>query len=133
MKKEELTDILRAAATAAGYVFHTGAAHRMNGSVRVYPAAWLEPPALSSAEGRTEGDVTYRVTLHMMALPASADREALWDELVEDALALARAAAADRAVCKVSKISCTPSEQSLTAHGEVSVTLVCDITMWYYL
>ena len=133
MKREELTDLLSAAAIGAGYTFHTGAAHRMNGTLRVYPAAWLEPPVLKSAEGRTEGDLTYRVTLHMMALPSSAAKEALWTGLEEDALAVAKAAAANPAVRQVSGIGCTPGEQSLTAHGEVSVTLTCDITMWYYI
>lgn len=105
----------------------------MNGSVRVYPAAWLEPPLLKSAEGRTEGDLTYRVTLHMMALPSLSAGEALWSGLEEDALSVARAAAANPAVRRVSNVSCTPAGQSLTAHGEVSVTLQCDITMWYYI
>ncbi len=133
MKKEELTDILRAAATGAGYAFHTGAAHRMNGAIRVYPAAWLEPPVLKSAEGRMEGDLTYRVTLHMMALPASADKEALWTKLEEDALAVARAIASNPAVSRIADISYAPAEQSLTAHGEVSIALACDIAMWYYI
>ncbi len=133
MKREELTDVLRTAAADAGYAFHTGAAHRMNGSVRIYPAAWLEPLVLKSAKGRTEGDLTYRVTLHMMALPASAEREALWTGLEEDALAIARAAASNPAVRQAANIACTPAEQSLTTHGEVSVTLACDITMWYYI
>ncbi len=133
MKREELTEVLCAAASHAGYTFHTGAAHRMNGTIRVYPAAWLEPPVLKSSEGRREGDVTYRVSLHLMALPSSADRESLWTGLEEDALSIARAAASNPAVRQVSNISCTPAGQSLTAHGEVSVTLACDVTMWYYI
>lgn len=117
----------------SGYAFHTGPAHRINGEVRVYPAAWLEPPVLSSSEGRTEGDITYRTTLHLMALPATVEeRESLWTALEADAIAVSRRLMADSRVCEVSKISCIPAAQSLTAHGEVSVTLACDVKMWYY-
>ncbi len=133
MKREELTAVIRTAATDAGYAFHTGAAHRMNGTIRVYPAAWLEPPVLKSAEGRAEGDLTYRVTMHLMALPSSAEKGTLWTWLEEDALAVMRAAAVNPSVRQVANIFCEPAEQSLTAHGEVSMTLVCDITMWFYI
>jgi hypothetical protein len=133
MKKEKLTDVLRAAATSAGYAFHTGLAHRMNGSVRVYPAVWLEQPVLKSIAGRTEGEATYRTTIHVMSLPSATGKEAVWARLEQDALAIVRSATADDAVCRTGSISCTPAEGSLTVHGECSVTLMCDITLWYYI
>lgn len=172
-----------AAATAAGYAFHTGLPHRINSTVRTYPAAWLEPPVLRSVAGRTEGSVTYRTVIRLMALPgsppyvptpapersspatglddtrlsdaestrtqaagspfssaakgstpqqAAATKETLWAQLETAALGMARAVAADPAVQQIENISCIPAEGSLTAHGEISATLTCDITLWYY-
>lgn len=132
MKRNELTEALRAASGAEGYAFHTGPARLINGEVRIYPAVWLEPPAILSAAGRCEGDIAYRITAHLMTLPAKADeRETLWAKLERDALAIARRLTADACIRDVSGISSTPAARSLTVHGEVSVTIKCDVTVWY--
>lgn len=131
MKREKLTEVLRCAAADAGYAFHTGPLHLMSAGVRVYPAAWLEPPVLKSAKGRAEGVAVYRVTMHMMSLPAASGKEQLRSGLEDDAVAAAKAIAANEAVCGVSDISCTTAERSLSTHGEVSVTLTCDVSMWF--
>lgn len=134
MKKNELIGAFRQAAMASGYAFATGQPHRINGEVRVYPAAWLEPAVLKSAEGRTEGCVVYRAVMHLMELPSQAgQQESLQAALEADALAIVRSVGADENVCEVSAVSCTPGAQSLTAHGEVSVTLSCDVCMWFYV
>jgi hypothetical protein len=133
MKRDELTDIIRDAAIAMGYSFHTGATHRAGSEVRVYPAVWLEPPVMKSCDGRTEGSVTYRATLHLLALATTAGNESLWERLEVDAIALKCLLESDSRVSRVSAVSCTPASQTLTPHGEVSVTLTCDVTMWYYL
>jgi hypothetical protein len=131
MKREKLTELLRAAAETAGYAFYSGPQHRMNGRIRNYPAAWLRLPELKSQSGRKEGEITYRTTLHLLALPSSVEKEEVWNRLESDALTIAGIIAAADAVCRVDNISCTPAECSLTAHGECSATLVCDVTLWY--
>ena len=133
MKREELTGLVRTAAAGRGYAFHTGEEHEINGSVRVYPAAWLAPPAVVGHTGRREGETTFRVTLHLMALPQrDAEAEILWQALEKDALSIAIQIAESHAVCSVTNVSCTPARQSLTAHGETSVALSCDVVMWFY-
>lgn len=132
MKRIQLTEALHRVSVASGYAFHTGPAHLLNGEVRLYPAVWLEPLMLASVHGRTEGDINYRITTHLMALPGEADeREPLWAKLERDALELARNLAADSCVRDVTAVKCTPAVRSLTVHGEVSVTLSCDVTIWY--
>lgn len=152
MKREELIRLVGAAATALGYTFHTGEGHLAGGTVRSYPAVWLIPPVVGSHSGRREGETTMRLVLHLMALPFAAPApgaatgttpaattsgaaapETSWQILQRDALQIARSLAEDPAVCSVEGISCTPARQSLTSHGESSVTLTCDVTMWYYL
>jgi uncharacterized radical SAM superfamily Fe-S cluster-containing enzyme len=67
-----------------------------------------------------------------MALPAAGEpSEAVWQELEKDALGIATRMARSTEVCAVENIRCNPSRQSLTSHGETSVTLECEITMWY--
>jgi hypothetical protein len=134
MKREELIELVRAAAAGHGYAFHTGEEHTVGGSVRVYPAAWLAPPAVVEHTGRREGETTFRTTLHLMAIPrGDAETETLWQGLERDALSMATLIAESPAVCSVANIRCTPARQSLTPHGETSVALSCDITIWYHL
>jgi hypothetical protein len=133
MKREELIRLIRAAATEQGYAFHTGEEHLIGGSVRVYPAAWLAPPDIRDHTGRREGETTFRIVLHLMTLPTGgAEAETVWQTLEKDALSVATALASSPAVCSVSDIRCTPARQSLTAHGEISVALSCDVTIWYF-
>ncbi len=133
MKREKLVEMVEAAARAEGYAFHTGEAQNLNGTVRVWPAAWLTPPVVKSRTGRTEGEVTYRIVLHLMALPSSPEHKTLWEKLERDALTIAGSIACRGEVCAVGGISVTPARGSLTAGGEVSVTLTAEITMWYYI
>jgi hypothetical protein len=132
MKREELIELVRAAATGRGYAFHTGEEHTMGGSVRAWPAAWLVPPAVKEHTGRREGETTFRTTLHLMAIPREdAEAETLWQGLEGDALSIATLIAESPAVCSVTNIRCTTARQSLTSHGETSVALTCDVTMWF--
>jgi hypothetical protein len=133
MKRNELTDIFREAALTVGYAFYTGPIHRAGGEVRRYPAAWLEPFVMKTCDGRAEGCVTYRATLHLMAPATMVGNDSLWEGLEIDAIALKCGVEQDTRVCNVSAVTCTPASQTITAHGEVSVTLSCDVTMWYYL
>jgi hypothetical protein len=133
MNREEFTEIFRETALAVGYEFHMGPTHRVGGEVRAYPAVWLEPLVMKSCEGRTEGSVTYRATLHLMTLPTMVGADSLWHGLEADAITIKCGVEQDSRVSEVSLVSCAPASQTLTAHGEISVTLTCNVTMWYYL
>jgi len=128
-----LTGLVAAAATAAGYAFHTGEEHTAGATVREYPAAWLAPPALTGRTGRGEGDETWTLALHLMALPdAATATEDVWRALEADAAAIVRTLADAPEVCSVERVGCKPRRQALTAHGECSITLGCEVTIWYY-
>jgi hypothetical protein len=132
MKRDRLIRLTSNAAAARGYAFHTGEEHLAGSTVRVYPAAWLVPPAVDSHTGRREGETRYRLVLHLMALPAGAvPAETAWRNLESDALGIAADLACSPEVCSVAAIKCTLARQSLTPHGETSLTLECEVTMWY--
>ncbi len=130
MKRRLLTQIVSSAAAGCGYAFHTGEEHLIPSSVRTWPAAWLTPPTVHNHTGREEGETTFAVNIHLMALPGG-DTETVWQAMEADALAIATAVARSEAVLAVTDIRCTPQKQSLTPHGESSVTLSCRVTMWY--
>lgn len=134
MRRDVLTRLVSTAATAAGYAFHTGEEHTAGATVRDYPAAWLAPPTLTGRTGRGEGDETWTLALHLMALPEGVTAaEDAWRALEADAAGIVRALADAPEVCAVGEVSCKPRRQALTAHGECSVTLGCEVTIWYYL
>ncbi len=133
MKREQLIELIHGAVSAQGYVFLTGETHLAGSTVRVYPAAWLEPPVLLSRTGRCEGETTWRLRLYLMTLPAgSSSTETMWQMLEGDALRVTRLIADSETFCSIGNIGCTPARKSLTVHGEISVVLSCDVTMWYY-
>jgi hypothetical protein len=132
MKRKQLIALVEEAAVAQGYAFHTGEERTINSTVRVYPAVWLVPPALRAHTGRAEGETTWRLTLHLMTLPAGGVQpESLWRGLESDALEIAGTLALSPAVCAVGGVQCAPGRGSLTVHGETSVTLTLDVTLWF--
>ena len=134
MKREKLVEIVDAAVRAEGYAFYSGEAQGLNGTVRVWPAAWLTPPVVKSCTGRAEGEAVYRIVLHLMVLPSSSpEHKTVWERLERDALTIAGSIACCPEVCAVGGISVTPARGSLTVNSEVSVALTADITMWYYI
>lgn len=137
MKRELLTSIVAAAASRAGYAFHTGEMQTLSSTVRKYPAAWLAPLTVKKSTGRAEGEITYRVALHLMSLPAAAVSAAVsgepWSAMERDALSMAADIALSDSVCSVAAVACSPARQSLTPHGENSLMLELDATLWYIL
>lgn len=129
MKQETLTQIVADAAAKAGYAFHAGEMQTLSATVRAYPAAWLAPLTVKKSTGRTEGEITYRLALHLMRLPAPGidPRSAL----ERDALSIAADIALSADVCAIAGVACQPARQSLTPHGEVSLSLDADVTLWY--
>lgn len=133
MKRELLVRLVEAAAEGLGYAFHTGEDHAATATVREYPAAWLSPPVVGEHTGRREGLATMKIALHLMALPAAGSSAGqVWQRLETDALAVARTLAESTDVCSVTNVGCAPRRQGLTAHGEASVALTCDVAIWYY-
>ena len=124
-----------------GYDFHTGEEHKMNGTLRKYPAAWLLPPTTKSKTGRVEGEIVYHITLHLATLPSPASTaaenslniETLWTLLERDVAMICAAIAEEADVCALSNVSYTPACGSLTSHGEVALTVEADISIWYYI
>ncbi len=132
MKRDRLIQLVRSAAAAEGYAFHTGEMHTVNGTLRAYPAAWLAPPVVKGHTGRTEGETTWRTVVHLMALPTGdATAETVWQILERDALEIAGSIASSPDVCAVGNVGCVPARKSLTVHGEVSVAMTLDISLWY--
>ncbi len=105
----------------------------LSSTVRRYPAVWLAPPETKKTTGRTEGETTYRLTLHLMTMPANGLNDEHWAEMERCALGMAAEIASQPEVCSIANVACTPARQSLTAHGESSLTLQCDITVWYII
>jgi hypothetical protein len=131
MKRERLTQIVEQAANACGYSFHSGEAHKINSALRKMPAAWLMPPVVKSKTGRTECEVKYHIVMHLMAGGSGAGDA--WGGLERDAAKICSLMAAEVDVCSIANISFSPDCGSLSAHGEVSVTVEADVTVWYYL
>ena len=145
MKRQSLTTLTQQVAAANGYAFHSGPAHEIGATVRAYPAAWLEPPTVKKSTGRAEGEITYRTTLHLMTLPTATlsdlslsttpvDQDPNtdpWAALETHAMSVAGQLASQNEVCAVTNLSITPARHSMSAHGEISVTMECDITLWF--
>lgn len=159
MKRDTLTGLIARAALDRGYSFFMGEEHEFSGAAREFPAAWLVPPSVVAVTGREEGEITYRVVLHLAALGGADDCGAsggsdgtdesgsgvagivgesgyeiggLWAGLERDARRIVVALASDAEVTAVTGVSCTPARQSLSVHGEESVALKCDVKMSYY-
>lgn len=131
-----LVDLVAGAVADRAMAFHTGEIHTAASTIRVYPVAWLEPPAVVDHQGRREGFTTWKIALHLAALPsadpsAPSGAEAIIRVLHAHALEVARALAESPLVCSVTDIGCESARQSLTPHGEVSVALTCKVALWY--
>jgi len=155
MIRQKLIGIVRDAAVSRTYAFHTGEVHELNGTIGEFPAAWLEPVSVVGVTGREEGEITCRVVLHLATAGATSgktdDNDAFgrseafgdsgatnesseqWAGLERDARCIVSDIASDGAVLAVTGVSCVPARQSLSVHGEESVTLKCDVKMWYAL
>lgn len=124
---ERLAQIIEALAVRRGYAFYSGEDHTAGAVVRVYPAVWLSPPTVEGRSGRSEGTTTYGVTLHLMTLEPDS-----FASLQFHALALASEAAQSEQVLAIEDVKAQSAIQSLTAHGESSVTLTFRATLWFY-
>ena len=66
MLRNQLSAAVESAAQELGYGFRQGFEYRMGEVPIRFPAVWLVPPHVVRVEGREEGEIVYRATLHLM-------------------------------------------------------------------
>lgn len=132
MTRKKLITAFKEIAQESGFDFHTGFEYRIAHEVRQFPAAWLYPLKLVKTEGRQEGIKYYDAKIVLLALPPSQDELASQNELER----LERAASkmclmlgANECVRTITDTEYTPAEFSLTAAGEVSISLEMKVQM----
>ncbi|HIW52342.1 MAG TPA: hypothetical protein H9919_02865 [Candidatus Alistipes excrementipullorum] len=131
MNRAQLETALRDIAADAGYSFRAAGDEYASRSVKAYPAAWLSPPVMHSIEGRRHGRISYDVTLHLLDKGAKLSleqRNAKWDELESDALAIFTALSEKECVIAVENLEMTPRSSALTNHGVISQTVTARVT-----
>ncbi|MDR2885838.1 MAG: hypothetical protein LBU95_03535 [Rikenellaceae bacterium] len=147
MTRKLLAQALQQTAHKLGYAFYSEFDHRMGETIIAYPTLWLSPPRIVAVEGRREGRIRYRITMHLMKLAQQARaagdgldfggqvagpdgaREQLWCALEAGAIEVCRGLADSRHVAAATLMDCAPAEFSLTNHGEVSICLKMDVDM----
>lgn len=129
MFRHLLASLIRPDAERCGYTFFQGPARGIASRASRFPVLWLEPPVLTSLEGRSEGTVTYRVTMHLLSLGnRGRPAEALWEEMEDDAVLLFRTLADTPRVLGAAHLRCTASADALTHRGDIALTAVFDLT-----
>ena len=78
-----------------------------------FPAVWLVPPHVVRVEGREEGEIVYRATLHLMRLAM-----------------IGRIGKLQGIFC-TGNIALTPAEFSLTRQGELSMKAEFDARLYF--
>lgn len=129
MFRHLLASLIRPHAERCGYTFFQGLPRGIASRASRFPVLWLEPPVLTSLEGRSEGNVTYLVTMHLLSLGSSGrSAEALWEEMEDDAVLLFRTLADMPQILGAAGLRCTPSDNAFTHRGDVALTAVFNLT-----
>lgn len=126
MNHVQLVNALRDLSVSLGYSFTEGTEERMSQAVRQYPAAWISPPRVLSAEGRRHGRITYGITLHLLDAGAKMTPDARnerFAEMENDALEIFTRLSENGCIIAVEKLTVEPRAASLTSHGEISQTV----------
>ena len=116
--------------TASAKGSSTGWAKSRSGSRPV----WLVPPHVVRVEGREEGEIVYRATLHLMRLDRRYDEQAKerqWAEMERDALAMIGRIGKLQGIFCTGNIALTPAEFSLTRQGELSMKAEFDARLYF--
>ena len=125
MNNLQLAQTLRDLSVYLDYNFNEGEQSAMSQCIRQYPAAWLNPPALHSVEGREHGRITYDVTLHLTDAGAKLSPEARnrrAAEMEKDMLEIFTRLSETSNVIAVENLTIAPRTFALTSHGEISQT-----------
>lgn len=135
MHREKLLAAIGNAAADTGFSFHSGFTYSMNGSAVKFPAAWLVPPAVTKWEGRKEGYITYSVTVYLMKIVTKVSpgyKEDVWGEMEKKAYDIVMRTGECGDVFNIQNVRITPSEHSISKHGELSVKLEFEARMHFY-
>lgn len=134
MNRTCIEQAVRRLASGRGYAFAAGGDDRMPQSLTAYPAAWLSPLSLRSAEGRCHGRLVYDITLRLMTLASRMTgdgRAAALAAMEEDALGLFADLAAEERIIAVEGLSLAPSLYAFTPHGELALTAEASLITWF--
>ena len=132
--RNQLSAAVESAAQELGYGFRQGFEYRMGEVPIRFPAVWLVPPHVVRVEGREEGEIVYRATLHLMRLDRRYDEQAKerqWAEMERDALAMIGRIGKLQGIFCTGNIALTPAEFSLTRQGELSMKAEFDARLYF--
>ena len=134
MLRNQLSAAVESAAQELGYGFRQGFEYRMGEVPIRFPAVWLVPPHVVRVEGREEGEIVYRATLHLMRLDRRYDEDAKdrqWAEMDRGALAMIGRIGKLQGIFCTGNIALTPAEFSLTRQGELSMKAEFDARLYF--
>lgn len=126
MTRKLLIEAVEEACRECGFAFTTGFGYRLASQVGQLPAAWLETPKLEKTEGRAEGVKHYTLKINLLDRcqgHAASEKEACWGMLEEKASRILQLIGEAQCVRAVGVAEFTPAEFSLTAGGELSLTM----------
>lgn len=134
MNRTPLERAFEKRAVRMGYGFRCAAAEYLSQDLPPFPAAWLLPPQLRSAEGRTRGRVTYDVTLHLLRDGARLDapaRSAAWAAMEEELLALFTSLSDEPDVLGIEGLTLRARTYALTNRGEIAQSAEARVVTWF--
>lgn len=126
MTRKKLIAAFKEIAKESGFEFHTGFGYRISHEIKKFPAAWLYPPKLVKTEGRQEGLKYYDAKIVLLSLPSPQDD---LEKLERAATRMCLMLGANEDVRAVTDAEYTPAECSLTAAGDVGITLAIKVRM----
>lgn len=134
MNRTHLERAVGERAEALGYGFRCAAGAYLPHDLPPFPAAWLLPPELRTAEGRTHGRLTYDLTLHLLRDGARLDarsRSEAWERMEDDLLGLYTSLSNAERVVGVEGLTIRPRTYELTHRGEIALTASARVVTWF--
>lgn len=129
-----LAQQLRELAAVRDYAFFSAPDEYMASEIDRYPAAWLTPPRLKTAEGRRHGKRTYEIQLHLLQPGlrlTHAERARRLDEMERTLLDIFTELTEDPKVICAERLSIRPRTCAFTNHGEISQSAAAEVTVWF--
>ena len=133
MNRAQLECALRDLSQSHGYSFELMPAHRMT-EVSNFPVVVLEPLTVARIDGREQGRISYKVTLHILSLAAklsARERSEIQEKMESDLLDIFVQLSDSERVIAVEELSLTPREFAFTTHGEISQTAQTNVVTFF--
>ena len=134
MKCAHLRRALETLSHQAGYTLYSGAERQLSGTIKEYPAAWLNTPKLRSIEGRLHGRVSYDVTMHLMHLAkreTNSETTTRLDEMeIQMEKIFSELSLYDHIVV-IEGLEIKSNQVSLSNHGEISQTATAKVILTF--